>query len=128
MEFRDPTVITATGAIVITEVVATETPAPEEDFDIEYDMVMLDDGYVPNVLVVDARTKVKLILINDGVFVHNVRIAGPDGIYETDDDIVSEDVLPKETGELIFELDKVGDYDFRDDFRRETITGILTVQ
>ncbi len=128
MEFRDPTVITATGAIVITEVAATETPAPEEDFDIEYDMVMLDDGYVPNVLVVDARTKVKLILINEGVFVHNVRIAGPDGIYETDDDIVSEDVLPKETGELIFELDKVGDYDFRDDFRRETITGILTVQ
>ncbi|MCI0817758.1 MAG: hypothetical protein J4N36_06295, partial [Chloroflexi bacterium] len=72
--------------------------------------------------------KVKLNLINLGEFVHNIRIAGPDGIYDTDDDIVSEDVLPGETGELIFVVDEEGEYIFRDDFRRETLTGILTVE
>ena len=74
------------------------------------------------------RTKVKLNMTNLGEFVHNIRIAGPDGVYETDDDILSEDILPGETGELIFELDEEGEYVFRDDFRRETITGTLTVQ
>ncbi len=128
MEFRDPTVITTTGTIVITEVVATETPAPAEDFDVEMDIVMQDDGYVPDALVIDAGTKVKLNLTNEGEFVHNVRIAGADGVYETDDDILSDDILPGETGEMIFELDEEGEYVFRDDFRRETITGTLTVQ
>ncbi|MCH7810275.1 MAG: hypothetical protein IH863_06825, partial [Chloroflexi bacterium] len=102
MEFRDPTVITTTGTIVITEVAATETPAPAEDFDVEMDIVMEDNGYVPDALVIDAGTKVKLNLTNLGEFVHNIRIAGPDGVYDTDDDIVSEDILPGETGELIF--------------------------
>ncbi|MCI0819357.1 MAG: cupredoxin domain-containing protein [Chloroflexi bacterium] len=128
IEFRDPTVITATGVIVIAETTATETPAPEEDFDEEFDLGMQDDRYEPNALVIGAGTKVKLNLINLGEFVHNIRIAGPDGIYDTDDDIVSEDVLPGETGELIFVVDEEGEYIFRDDFRRETLTGILTVE
>ena len=128
IEFRDPTVITTTGTIVITEVAATETPAPAEDFDVEMDIVMQDDGYVPDALVIGAGTKVKLNMTNLGEFVHNIRIAGPDGVYETDDDILSEDILPGETGELVFELDEEGEYVFRDDFRRETITGTLTVQ
>ncbi|MCI0783723.1 MAG: cupredoxin domain-containing protein, partial [Chloroflexi bacterium] len=128
IEFRDPTVITTTGVIVIAEATATETPAPEEDFDEEFDLGMEDDRYAPDALVIGAGTKVKLNLINLGEFVHNIRIAGPDGIYDTDDDIVSEDVLPGETGELIFVVDEEGEYIFRDDFRRETLTGILTVE
>ena len=128
IEFRDPTVITATGVIVIAETTATETPAPEEDFDEEFDLGMQDDRFAPDALVIGAGTKVKLNLINLGEFVNNIRIAGPDGIYDTDDDIVSEDVLPGETGELIFVVDEEGEYIFRDDFRRETLTGILTVE
>ena len=128
IEFRDPTVITTTGTIVITEVAATETPAPADDFEVELDIDMQDDGYVPDALVIGAGTKVKLNMTNLGEFVHNIRIAGPDGVYETDDDILSEDILPGETGELVFELDEEGEYVFRDDFRRETITGTLTVQ
>jgi hypothetical protein len=41
---------------------------------------------------------------------------------------VSEDILPGETGELIFVVGEEGVYIFRDDFRRDTLTGILTVQ
>ncbi len=128
IEFRDPTVITTIGTIVIAEASATETPAPEEDFDEEFDLGMQDNAYEPDALVIGAGTKVKLNLINLGQFVHNIRIAGPDGVYDTDDDIVSEDILPGETGELIFVVDEEGVYIFRDDFRRETITGTLTVQ
>jgi uncharacterized cupredoxin-like copper-binding protein len=128
IEFRDPTVITTTGTIVISEGTATETPAPAEDFDEEFDLEMQDDRYAPDALVIVAGKKVKLNLVNVGNFVHNIRIAGPDGVYDTDDDIVSEDILPGETGELIFVVGEEGVYIFRDDFRRDTLTGILTVQ
>ena len=127
-EFRDPTVITATGTIVVEAVAATETPAPADEFEVELDVDMLDGVYEPDVLLIDVGTRVKLNLNNLGEFVHNLRIAGLDGEYETEDDIVSEDVLPGETGELIFELDVEGPYIFRDDFRRETMTGDLIVQ
>ncbi len=128
IEFQDPTVVTTTGTIVIEDVAPTVTPSPAEDFDVEFDVGMLDSVYDPDVLMIEAGTKVKLNLSNQGEFVHNIRIAGPDGEYETEDDILSEDILPGETGELIFELDEEGEYIFRDDFRKETMTGTLTVQ
>ncbi|MCH7810546.1 MAG: cupredoxin domain-containing protein, partial [Chloroflexi bacterium] len=128
IEFQDPTVVTTTGTISVSETAPTETPAPAEDFEVELDVDMLDNAYEPDVLLIDVRTKVKLNLNNLDEFVHNLRIAGPDGEYDTEDDIVSEDILPGETGELIFELDVEGPYIFRDDFRRETMTGDLIVQ
>ena len=128
IEFRDPTVITTTGTIAVSETAPTETPAPADDFDVEFDLGMLDNSFEPDALTIDARTRVKLNLSNLGEFVHNIRIAGPDGEYETEDDILSEDVLPGETGDLIFELDDEGAYIFRDDFHKETMTGVLTVE
>jgi uncharacterized cupredoxin-like copper-binding protein len=127
-EFRDPTVATTTGTIVVEDVAPTETPAPADAFDVELDVGMLDNAYEPDVLTIDAGKKVKLNLSNQGQFVHNIRIAGPDGVYETEDDILSADILPGEKGELIVEIDKAGEYVFRDDFRKETMTGALTVQ
>ena len=128
IEFRDPTVITTTGTIAISETAPSETPAAADDFEVELDVDMHDSAFEPDVLVIDAGTRVKLNLTNLGEFVHNIRIAGPDGEYETEDDIMSEDILPGETGELIFELEEEGEFAFRDDFRKETMTGTLTVQ
>ncbi|HEY5638955.1 MAG TPA: cupredoxin domain-containing protein [Dehalococcoidia bacterium] len=128
IEFRDPTVITTTGTIVVADATPSETPAPADDFDVELDVGMVDSVFEPDVLVIDAGTKVKLNLSNAGQFVHNLRIAGPDGEYETEDDLLSADILPGETGDLIIEFDDEGEYDFRDDFRKETMTGTLTVQ
>ena len=127
-DFQDPTVVTTTGTIVVEDIVPTETLAPADDFDVEFDVGMQDNNFEPGVLTIDAGTKVKLNLSNLGEFVHNIRIAGADGEYETEDDILSEDILPGETGKLIFELDEEGEYIFRDDFRKETMTGTLTVQ
>lgn len=128
IQFQDPTVTTTTGTIVVEESAPTETEAPAEEFDVELDLGMLDNVYDPDVLVIDAGTTVKLNLNNLGEFVHNLRLAGPDGEYETEDDILSEDILPGETGELFLEFDDEGEYIFRDDFHTETMTGTLTVQ
>ncbi|RLC55589.1 MAG: hypothetical protein DRI30_07315 [Chloroflexi bacterium] len=127
-EFRDPTVITSTGTIEVESVAATATPVPADEFEVELDVDMQDNAFEPDALTIEAGTRVKLNLSNLGQFVHNIRIAGPDGEYDTEDDILSEDVLPGETGELIFELDEDGEYIFRDDFRAETMTGTLTVE
>jgi len=126
-EFRDPTVITTTGSIVVEATAATETPSPADEFEVEFDVVMQDNVFEPEELTIETGTRVKLNLSNEGEFVHNVRIAGPDGEYDTEDDILSGDILPGETGELIFELED-GEYIFRDDFRQETMTGTLTVE
>ncbi|HEY5639488.1 MAG TPA: cupredoxin domain-containing protein [Dehalococcoidia bacterium] len=126
--FQDPTVVTTTGTIVVEDVAGTATPAPADDFDVEFDVEMQDNAFEPATMTIDAGTKVKLNLSNIGEFVHNVRIAGADGEYETDDDILSDDILPGDTGELIIEIDEDGAYVFRDDFRKETMTGTLTVQ
>ncbi len=128
IEFQEPTVNTTTGTIVVEDVAPTETPSPADDFDVELDVTMQDNAFEPDALTIDARTKVKLNLSNLGEFVHNIRIDGPDGEYETEDDILSEDIWPGETGELIIELDEEGEYAFRDDFRKETMTGTLIVE
>ena len=51
---------------------------------------MKDNLFEPKDLTVNAGASVAFELKNDGVAVHNMRIAGPDGKYNTADDAVSD--------------------------------------
>ena len=51
---------------------------------------MKDNLFEPAELTVKAGESVTIDLTNDGVAIHNMRIAGADGNYNTDDDAVSD--------------------------------------
>ena len=61
---------------------------------------------------------------------HNLRLAGPDGEYETQDDAVTvpEAVNGGESGELTFAPLVQGPYTFRCDFHPDTMGGQIEVQ
>jgi len=61
---------------------------------------------------------------------HNLRLAGPDGEYETQDDAITipEVLSGGETGELTFAPLVSGDYTFRCDFHPGTMGGSIEVE
>ena len=91
---------------------------------------MGDNFFEPNELWVVAGQSIRLNLSNDGEFVHNLRIAGGDGVYNTDDDLVSTQstIKPGETGELVGRINEPSSYNFRDDFHPAEMTGTITVR
>jgi len=85
---------------------------------VEFDVSMTDNLFTPTEFSVSAGAAVTFNLTNDGAAIHNMRIAGPDGEYNTDDDAVSDpDIVtggstatlewtaPEEAGEIIFQCD-----------------------
>jgi plastocyanin len=131
-QFKDPTANDpatqepfATGTVVIAEA-ASATPAANAVAQ-EASVVMRDNVFEPAEITLKAATEFRINLDNQGQFVHNLRIAGPDGQFETDDDIVSPDVPPGETDELTATIEAAGAYSFRDDFHPE-MTGTLTIE
>ncbi len=49
-----------------------------------------DDGFAPTEITVNVGQKVTFNFTNNGEAVHNMRIAGPDGSYNTSDDAFSD--------------------------------------
>ncbi len=94
--------------------------------------VSLDDTFFePNVFTVGAGQLVTFDIINDGVLIHNMHIAGPDGEYGTADDIVStpDRVSPGETAVLEWTApEEPGIINFRCDFHPGVMVGTITVQ
>jgi plastocyanin len=135
-EFKDPTVPAAIGKIIITGVapVASPTPTPadgeQEPVDVELDVTMKDNLFQPNTLEVGVGKKFRINLKNEGEFVHNLRIAGPDKTYDSEDDLTSEPDPPKagEDGTLVGQISEAGVYTFRCDFHPVEMTGTLTVK
>ena len=131
-EFRDPTAPLAIGTIVVTEELAGETsePGDAEPVDVTFDVSMGDNFFEPSELEVEAGQTFRINLTNNGEFIHNLRIAGPDGEYETEDDLVSTPKFQRsgETGELVGQIDEPGDYSFRDDSHPTEVTGTITVR
>jgi plastocyanin len=88
----------ATGTIIVegTSESATPTPGPILNADVTASMVMNDEAYDPVDLTIpgSAGKTFGVTLTNNGRFVHNIRIAGPDNEFNTEDDIVSDDVPP----------------------------------
>jgi plastocyanin len=87
----------ATGTFIVQGAAsATPTPAPGSQVhtDVTADITMSDAGYTPAQVTLAAGKVFGINLTNNGQFVHNLRIAGPDGLFNTDDDIVSPDISP----------------------------------
>lgn len=120
IEFQDSTANEAIGTIIVSpasEDGPTSTPGAQADTQIA--VLATEDTFEPTVLTASAGQTVAINLTASGRFAHNIRIAGPDGQYETDDDLVSEDVSPGGSVELIVDLEP-GTYEFRCDFHPQT--------
>jgi len=93
------------------------------------DVSMGDNFFGANELTISAGQPVTISLKNDGRFVHNLRIAGADGQYDTSDDLVSEpDVMKSgDEGSLTVSLEQ-GLYVFRCDFHPIEMVGQIAAQ
>lgn len=99
--------------------------------DTTFEVSMGDNHFEPSELTVKSGELVTFNLTNDGAAVHNKRITGPDGAYDTDDDAVSDPelVTAGDAGVLLWVApEEPGTYDFRCDFHASDMTGIITVQ
>ena len=94
------------------------------------DITVGDNFYKPNEFRVRAGQRVTLNVTNEGQAVHTVRLAGPDGQYETDDDTTVDPpmIKPGQTVVLVWAAPtEPGAYDFRCDYHPEE-TGTITVE
>lgn len=136
-EFKDPTVIPgAGGVLVVAGEPVGETPEGEPDasgpVDVTLDVAMGDIFFEPSELEVEAGQMFLIELTNTGEFVHNLRIAGPDDTFDTEDDLVSTPSPPLaragEGGQLVGQIDQPGTYRFRSDFHPVEMVGTITVR
>jgi plastocyanin len=87
---------------------------------------MRNNSFSPSTLTVRVGTDYLLELRNEDGEAHNLRIAGIDNEYETDDDLVSDNVEPGKTDSLGFRFDQPGIFDFRSDSRPIGMLGTIT--
>jgi len=94
------------------------------------DITVGDNYYKPNEFRVQAGQQLTLKVTNEGQAVHTVRLAGPDGRYETDDDTQIDPpmIKPSQTVSLVWTAPtEPGPYLFRCDYHPEE-TGTITVE
>lgn len=129
IKFEDSTTTEATGTIIVGQPKASPAPSQSQGAaaDADVSIETTDDAFVPSEINAATGQTLRITLTASSRFAHNIRVAGPDGQYETDDDLVSADVSPGGTGELIVKLDKPGTYKFRCDFH-QSIEGTLVVE
>jgi plastocyanin len=91
---------------------------------------MGDNFFDANEVTVASGAAVTFDLVNDGIAIHNMRIAGSDGEYNTEDDTVSDPELftPGDAGTLEWTApDQAGEIIFRCDFHPIDMIGTITV-
>ena len=84
-----------------------------------------------NTFTVSPGQEVTFNLTNDGAAIHNMRIAGGDGEYNTDDDTVSDPDLFQagDSGTLVWTApDEPGEIIFRCDFHLLDMIGTISVE
>lgn len=86
--------------------------------------------FANNNLAMPLGEPVTIRVANADLVTHNLRIAGLDGEYQTEDDAVTapESVPGGETGELTFAPPVAGAYTFRCDFHPASMGGRITVE
>ena len=91
---------------------------------------MEDNVFTLNNLKVPLEQTTTIDTANDGAAIHNMRIAGPDGEWDTDDDSVSdpEFVAGGETAVVEFTPTIAGTYTFRCDFHPLEMGGVIVVE
>lgn len=104
-----------------------ETPPPSDGIAIS----MGDNFFDPEEVTLSGGEAVTFSLTNDGAATHNMRVAGEDNEYNTDDDAVSDPEVM--TGGVVGTLEwtvpaSPGTYDFRCDFHPVEMVGTITVE
>lgn len=86
--------------------------------------------FVQNELGMTAGEPVKIRVLNEDGQPHNLRIAGFDGVFQTEDDAVTapETIEAGGVGELIFAPPVAGSYTFRCDFHPGSMGGRIVVR
>ncbi len=104
---------------------ASETP-PSGGLEV----VMTDNKFDPDSLTVVSGEETTISLTNEGAAIHNLRIAGADGDYDTSDDVVSDPdtIRGGQSGTIVWTPEAPGDVDFRCDFHPTEMKGTITVQ
>jgi mono/diheme cytochrome c family protein/plastocyanin len=93
------------------------------------DNVFVVDGNENPTFIVPVDTTVTFNLANDGSAVHNMRVAGPDGEYDTGDDSISDPaIIPAETSGAMEFSAPAGSYDYECQFHPDQMQGQITVQ
>ncbi len=102
-----------------------ETPVPGD-----LAIAMHDNSFDPAELIVLSGEETSIAVVNEGAAIHNVRIAGVDGDYDTGDDIVSdpETIRGGQSGVIEWIPEAPGEQDFRCDFHPTEMTGTITIQ
>jgi plastocyanin len=105
----------------------TSTPAAEPS---TLEIVMGDSFFDPDTFTVAASAQLTVTTPNEGILIHNLRFAGPDNRYNTDDDAAHEEyILAGETGTVVWEVPgDPGEYDFRCDIHPDEMVGTATVE
>jgi plastocyanin len=99
--------------------------------EVTFDVSMGDNFYEPNEFTVSAGATVTFNLSNDGTAIHNMRVDGGDGEYNTDDDTVSDPDLMNagDTGTLTWTApSEAGEVIFQCDFHPTDMFGTITVE
>jgi plastocyanin len=98
--------------------------------EVDFDVSMTDNTYDPSEFTVPAGSEVTFALTNDGTAIHNMRIAGEDNEFNTDDDATSDlTVAAGATSEVEWTApDEPGVYDFQCDFHLPDMAGTITVE
>ena len=93
-----------------------------------FEVFLGDNFFEPNQFAARAGVPVTFSITNNGMAIHNMRIDGPDGQYNTGDDAVSEPQMIKggETATLTWTPPEPGTYRFRCDYH-PTSGGTITV-
>ncbi len=110
---------------------STSTTPPGSGREQTFDVVMGDNFFEPGELTVAPGATITVNLTNEGAAVHNMRVAGADGDYRSDDDAVSDPDLSRsgESAVLVWTApDSPGEIDFRCDFHPDTMVGTITIQ
>ena len=104
-----------------------ETPAAPQDGALV--LSVQNVVFAPNYFVVPLGGQVTIRLKNSDNQTHDLRIAGPDGQYNTEDDTVTEpSAIPAgESGEVTFAPLVAGSYTFRCDFHPGSMGGQIKV-
>lgn len=93
-------------------------------------ITMADNSFPMNNLSAPLNETTTIEVTNDGNAVHNMRIAGADGEWNTDDDWVSDPdfVSGSQTATIEFNPTTAGSYTFRCDFHPLEQGGVIVVQ
>ncbi len=111
-----------------------QTPGPPVQVSGDIDFAMGDnffdlDGAINPTLEIAAGDTVNFTVPNIGVNIHNLRIAGPDGEYNTDDDFISDPdlITGGEQGTLEFTFGEASTFPYQCDFHPAEMLGEITV-